>query len=105
MLRLVSAVVPLLGLVMISGARAPRSECPGPMQVYGEIKVVENFADCEIEVVESFEDLRVQIVDNFADEPGEWEMVTNFPDYTVEFVESFPDFTIRYVESFPGTDD
>ena len=50
----------------------------------------------------SFADLHVKVVESFPDDPGEWQMVDNFPDYRIQFVESFPDFTIKYVESFPG---
>lgn len=83
----------------------PTDDCPAADRLYGKIQVVESFADCKVEIVDSFEDLRVQVVESFADEPGEWEMVESFPDYTVAFVESFPDVTIRYVESFPGPRD
>ena len=83
---------------------APSRSCPPPSQLFGNIEVVERFADCNVEVVTSFPDLRVQIVDNVADSPGEWKLVTSFPDYTVAFVTSFPDVKIEYVESFPGVE-
>ena len=89
---------------LLSMVAPSRSDCPPPAQLYGEIKVVERFADCKVEVVTSFPDLRVKLVDNFADDPGEWEMVKSFPDYTVQFVTSFPDVKIEYVTSFPGVE-
>ncbi|MBQ3635523.1 MAG: hypothetical protein II951_07915 [Bacteroidales bacterium] len=68
----------------------------------GKVRVVSCHADFKVRVVKSFADLKVRVVKSFADDPGEWEFVESFPDFTVEFVESFPDFTIEYVESFPG---
>ena len=47
----------------------------------------------------------MQVVDSFADDPGEWQYVESFPDYTVEFVESFADVEVQFVESFPGVED
>ncbi|MGB1700014.1 MAG: hypothetical protein ACPHRO_08685, partial [Nannocystaceae bacterium] len=36
-------------------------------QLYGKIKVVENFPDLKVQVVEHFPDLKVQTVNNFPD--------------------------------------
>jgi hypothetical protein len=70
--------------------------------LWGEVEVVESFADIEVEVVGSFPDLMVEEVTSFPDECGEWEFVESFPDFTIEYVESFPDITIEFVDSFPG---
>jgi hypothetical protein len=75
--------------------------CNG-VPLYGNVKIVESFADFDVKVVTSFEDLDVKVVESFPDECGKWKFVTSFPDFTVRFVESFPDFTIKYVTSFPG---
>ena len=56
----------------------------------------------KVKVVTSFPDLKVKAVNSFADDPGEWEFVENFPDFTIEYVENFPDFKIEFVNSFPG---
>lgn len=98
-------MAPLWLVLALLSPFAERDECPGAAQLYGTIRVVESFADCKVQVVSSFPDLRVQLVDRFADEPGEWQRVESFPDYTVTFVESFPDVTIEYVDSFPGPTD
>ena len=37
-----------------------------------------------------------------ADECGEWQIVENFPDFTVQVVESFPDIEVKTVNNFPG---
>ena len=68
----------------------------------GKVKVVRAFADFKVKVVTSFPDLKVEKVEHFADDPGEWEFVESFPDFTITYVESFPDFTIEFVKSFPG---
>ncbi len=68
----------------------------------GKVKVVDTFADFKVKVVTSFPDLKVKAVNSFADDPGEWEFVENFPDFTIEYVENFPDFKIEFVNSFPG---
>jgi|TARA_R100000455_G_C6246932_1_gene104438 hypothetical protein len=70
--------------------------------LYGEVEIVESFADIQVQVVDSFPDLRVKTVESFADSCGEWEFVDSFPDFTVEFVSSFGDIKIEFVESFPG---
>lgn len=35
------------------------------------------------------------------DSCGQWEIVTDFPDFTVEIDDNFPDFDIQYSD-FPG---
>lgn len=67
----------------------------------GRVKVVDSFPDFEVKRVESFPDIRIKQT-NLPSNCGEWEMVENFPDFTVKFVENFPDFTIQFVENFPG---
>ena len=98
-----SLLVVAVSLPLVSGDRPPR-ECPGAEGLYGRIKIVEHFPDCEVKVVEHFPDLRVKIVTHYADSPGEWEMVTSFPDYEVEMVEHFEDVAIEYVEHHPGVE-
>lgn len=72
--------------------------------LYGEVQIVESFADIEVQVVSSFADIEVKVVTSFPDDCGEWEFVDSFPDFTIRYVESFPDITITFVESFPGID-
>ena len=67
--------------------------------LFGQVEYVDNFADFQVRV-ESFPDLLVR-EGNFADECGEWEIVDNFPDFTVELVDAFEDFSIEYSD-FPG---
>lgn len=70
--------------------------------LYGEVQVVESFADIDVQIVSSFGDLRVTFVESFPNSCGEWQLVESFPDFTVRFVESFPDIEIEVVGSFPG---
>jgi hypothetical protein len=70
--------------------------------LHGKVKIVTSFPDIRIQVVENFPDLEVKMVEYFPDHCGEWQLVEDFPDFTVQFVTSFPDFRIRYVTSFPG---
>lgn len=75
---------------------------PSACELYGKIKVVDNFPDVKVKKVDNFADIKVKWVDNFADSPGKWEKVDNFPDYKVQFVDNFPDYKIEVVDNFPG---
>ncbi len=88
---------PTWGLECVPDIFAPGCGC----QIYGKIEFVEAFGDFTVEFVDAFPDFEVQLVNSFADEPGEWEIVENFPDYKVEVVEAFGDFKIKYVDTFP----
>lgn len=70
--------------------------------LYGKVKIVENFPDIKVQIVESFEDLDVQLVENFPDQCGKVKLVENFPDVKVQIVNSFPDIKVKIVDSFPG---
>jgi hypothetical protein len=67
--------------------------------LFGRVQYVTNFADITVSET-PFPDLRVR-EGSFADTCGEWEIVDNFPDFTVEIVTSFEDFGIEY-SAFPG---
>ena len=94
----------MLALVLIADADITAACTLDGVPLYGEVQVVDSFADFDIEVVESFADLKVEPVEHFADGCGQWTFVDSFPDFTVRFVDSFPDFTVRFVEHFPGAD-
>jgi hypothetical protein len=70
--------------------------------LYGKVKIVENFPDIKVQIVDSFEDLDVKIVESFPDQCGKVKLVENFPDVKVQIVNSFPDIKVKIVESFPG---
>jgi hypothetical protein len=70
--------------------------------LYGEVQVVDSFADFDVQRVHSFADLKVKSMESFANSCGEWTFVESFPDFTIRYVNSFPDFTITLVDSFPG---
>lgn len=74
------------------------------IDLWGDVQVVDNFADIKVEVVDSFPDLNVELVDDFPDDCGQWKMVDSFPDFTIEIVDSFPDIKIEYVTNFPGVE-
>jgi len=96
-------VYPDLMLFELALADAVADDCSfNSIPLYGEVEVVESFADIRVQVVTSFPDLKVKQVTSFPDDCGEWEFVESFPDFTIEFVDSFPDIKIEYVTSFPG---
>ena len=72
------------------------------IKLYGRVREVENFADIEVKEVTSFPDLHVKKVTSSPDDCGEWQFVTNFPDFTIHYANSFPDLEIEFVDSFPG---
>lgn len=103
----------LLGVVSLgaSGCRpagADELPCPLPLtkagvcKLHGKVKIVTSFPKYKIKITNSFPDIKVQKVTSFPDQPGKWQMVDSFPDFTVQIVDSFPDFTVQYVDSFPG---
>jgi len=75
---------------------------PGVCQMHGKVKIVTSFPKYKIKIVNSFPDIKVQKVTSFPSDPGKWQFVDSFPDFTVQIVDSFPDFTVQYVNSFPG---
>ena len=70
--------------------------------LYGKVKIVENFPDIKVQIVDSFEDLDVKVVESFPDQCGKVKLVEHFPDVKVQIVSSFPDIKIKLVESFAG---
>lgn len=70
--------------------------------LYGKVKIVEHFPDIQVQAVSRFPDLRVLTVEGYANKCGRWEIVDDFPDFTVQFVEHFPDITVQFVEIYPG---
>lgn len=89
----------------ISGAMAKNiaPDCSyNGIKLSGKVKIVKNFADIKVQKVEHFEDLDVQFVKNFPNACGQWQIVDNFPDFTIQLVDNFPDITIKEVKNFPG---
>lgn len=78
-----------------------------PCQLKGKVRFVESNADYKVFVGDPFPDLRVKFVNNFPNDPGEWQVVPAFEDFTVQIVQnkSRADFTIQSVEHFPGPTD
>jgi len=70
--------------------------------LYGKVKIVENFPDIKVQIVDSFEDLDVKIVESFPDQCGKVKLVESFPDVKVQIVEHFPDIKVKIVDAFPG---
>jgi len=104
----IGVLLALLVILSVSIARSStgnvnENHCAADgIQLYGDVKVVEHFADLKVKVVESFPDLKVKVVESFPDSCGKWRIVESFPDFTVKFVNSFPDIEIEFVNSFPG---
>ena len=92
----------MFGLELQACKQAFAEDKPSKCDLYGKIKVVDNFPDVKVEKVDNFADIKVKWVDNFADEPGKWKKVDNFPDYKVEFVDNFADYKVEFVDNFPG---
>ena len=70
--------------------------------LYGNVKIVENFPDIKVQIVENFEDLDVKVVEFFPDQCGKVRLVENFPDVKVQIVNIFPDIKVKIVDAFPG---
>ncbi|MCR5014384.1 MAG: hypothetical protein K6A28_06395 [Bacteroidales bacterium] len=70
--------------------------------LYGKVKIVDNFPDIKVKLVDAFADLEVKLVENFPDQCGKVKIVENFPDVKVQIVDNFPDITVKIVENFPG---
>ena len=63
---------------------------------YGKVRVVNSRADYKVRVVSNNGDLRVKQVSSFPDRTGEWQFVSSFPDFTIQFVDAHEDFTIEW---------
>jgi hypothetical protein len=71
--------------------------------LYGNVKVVEHYADFDVKVVKYHADLHVKEVRYHADKCGEWHFVNHYEDFTIRYVEHYEDFTIKFVSFHPGT--
>jgi hypothetical protein len=44
---------------------------------------------------------KIQYVDAFPDGSGKWQIVSAFPDFTIQKVTAFGAFKVKYVNAFP----
>lgn len=70
--------------------------------LYGQVRLVDNFADLKVQLVDYFPDLKVQIVNYPPVNCGEVQIVDYGGDVTVQLVDFFPDITVQIVDFFPG---
>ena len=92
MKRAASLLAILAALMLACPAASLAGQCSAKgHRLWGKVKVVNAHAD-----------LKVQKVSHFPDKCGKWQMVDNFPDFTIQFVNAFPDVKIQYVNAFPG---
>jgi hypothetical protein len=69
------------------------------IKLWGKVQYVDYFPDVTVKV-SAFPDLNVEEA-YFATKCGQWQIVTAFPDFTVQKVTMFEDFDIAY-SPFPG---
>ena len=70
--------------------------------LFGRVRVVSSYADFKVEVVTAFEDIKIDTTKTITNKCGQWQIVNDFPDFTVQFVNAFPDFKVRFVTAFEG---
>lgn len=70
--------------------------------LYGKIKIVENWPDVKVQLVDSWPDLKAKLVEHWPDECGKFQLVENFPDIKVKIVENWADIKVKVVENWPG---
>lgn len=70
--------------------------------LYGKVKIVDNFEDIKVKIVDNFEDVDIRIVDNFEDTCGKVRIVSNFEDVKVKIVDNFEDIKVKIVQNFEG---
>ncbi len=63
-------------------------------KVFGKICVVNAFPDYKVRVDSSGPDIWVNVVYTEPSKPGQWQFVSAFPDYTIQFVDAFEDFSV-----------
>lgn len=103
-LRVVIVAIMFVSLLAVSGSAGKiGADCSyRGTRLHGRVKFVTSFAAFRVKVVAQSPDLRVQIVNQFPNRCGQWQVVSDFPDFTVQQVDAFGDFTIQYVANFPG---
>lgn len=80
-----------------------KKECTyNGIPLWGDVKIVESFADFEVRIDNSFTDLSVCLINTTPRECGEWRIVNSFEDFSISIVSSFEDFSISIVNAFPG---
>lgn len=62
----------------------------------GTVQVVQHFGQFKVKVVTNFADLEVEKVKHATYRCGEWELVDQFGDFTIEYVTMGEDFTISF---------
>ena len=70
--------------------------------LYGKVKIVDNWADLKVQIVENWPDLKVKIVENWPDKCGKFQVVDTWPELKVQIVDNFADIKVRVVENWPG---
>ncbi len=109
----VGALVPLTSTASASqivDGKIPRACYYNGIFLAGKVQVVrtssgrstDRIPTFKVQRVSSFPDLKVREKSSFANNCGEWQYVTSFPDFKVRFVNSFADFKVSFVTSFPG---
>ena len=69
--------------------------------LYGKVRIVDNFEDLKVRIVDNFEDVRV-CFSSFGDDCGEVIIVDNFEDVKVRLVDNFEDIKVRLVNANEG---
>lgn len=75
--------------------------CKG-IPLYGRVKIVTEYPDFRIQVTDNYPDIVVKIVGEHSHYCCEWQIVNDYPDFTIQFVEDYPDFTIAFSNDFYG---
>ena len=95
----------VLALLPVFAAREPIDSdsctCKG-IPLYGNVKIVTEYPDFRIQVTDNYPDIVVKIVDEYSHYCCEWQIVNDYPDFTIQFVKDYPDFTVAFSNDSHG---
>jgi len=70
------------------------------INLWGNVKIVDNHADFTVQIVDAHENIRVYNTPHTS-KCGEWNFVDAHADFTIQIVDAHADFTIKYSD-YPG---
>ncbi len=68
--------------------------------LYGKIKIVDDYEDVRVKIVDDYEDVRIEIVDDYSNSCGRIEIVDDYEDVRVKIVDDYEDVRVDIVGDY-----
>ncbi len=70
--------------------------------LYGKVKIVDDFEDVKAKIVNDFEDIKIKVVNDFENNCCRFKVVNDFEDIKIKIVNDFEDIKVKVVNDFEG---